>query len=312
MTRAWRAAALLVAAMIAAPAAPANGAGLTVSPEARQALDTLYRGDVPGSIAIAQKIQSREPESPVGYLLESEALWWVRYCNAVEIKYGMVEAWKRSREPDDERLLRLADKAIEVAESHLARQESAEMHFYKGMGWVLKVRVDGVRGDYRLAARAAVNGRSEMIRALELDPDLADATAMLGLYNYYVDTLSPIVKLLRFFMGIPGGNKETGVKQMETGMTRGVVLNVDIRFILARALRQYDQKYAEALGIAEPLVARYPQNPNFLLLLGNLNAELGRNPKASEYFHTVLNLPAGSACAAHCRDLANSFIATLH
>jgi tetratricopeptide (TPR) repeat protein len=312
MTRGWKAAAVFIAAMTPFAAAPANAGGLKVSPEVRQALDTLYAGDVQSAIAVAQKIQSRDPENPVGFLLESEALWWVRYCNGIEIKYGMVEAWKHSKDPNDDRLLRLADKAIETADSFLARQDTAEMRFYKGMGWVLKVRVYGVRGDNRLAARAAVNGRAEMIRALELDPDLADATAMLGLYNYYVSTLSPIVKILRFFMGIPGGDKDTGVKQMETGMTRGVLLNVDVRFILARALRQYDQKYAEALQIAEPLVARYPYNPNFLLLLGNLNAELGRNPKASEYFHAVLNLSSGSACAAHCRDLANSFLASLH
>ena len=40
-----------------------------------------------------------------------------------------------------------------------------------------------------------------MLRALELDPQMADATAVLGVYNYYVDTLSGIVKLLRVFHG---------------------------------------------------------------------------------------------------------------
>jgi tetratricopeptide (TPR) repeat protein len=292
---------------------PARAGGLQISPEARQALGILYGGDSDGAIAIARKMQLSQPDHPLGYLLESEARWWQRYCGALEIKYGMVEAWKRSKEPGDEEYLQLTDKAIQAAEAHLAREETAEMRFYKGMGWALKVRVYGLRSDNRLAARAAVNGRAEMLRALELDPDLADATAMLGLYNYYVSTLSPIVKLLRFFMGIPGGDKETGVKQMETGMNRGVILNVDVRFILARALRQYDQKYEQALSIAEPLTARYPRNPNFLLLLGNLNAELGRNPKASEYFHAVLNLPAAnSACTAHARDLANSFLVSLH
>jgi tetratricopeptide (TPR) repeat protein len=118
---------------------------------------------------------------------------------------------------------------------------------------------------------------------------------------------------LRFFMGIPGGDKETGVKQMETGMTHGVVMDVDIRFILARALRQYDQKYAGALQIAEPLAARYPHNPNFLLLLANLHAELGHNEKAAEYLRAVLALPPGSSpCADHAHDLAKAFLSSLH
>ena len=328
MKRARSAAIFVMAAMAAFAAAPARAGGLKISPEARQALDILYNGDSERAIAAARKIQLAQPDAPMGYLLEAEARWWQRYCAAIEIKYGMVEAWKRSKEPEDENYFRLTDKAIETADAQLARAETAEMRFYKGMGYALKVRVYGLRSDNRLAARAAVAGRAEMLRALELDPDLADATAVLGLYNYYVSTLSPIVKLLRFFMGIPGGDKELGVKQMETGMTRGVVMDVDVRFILARALRQYDEKYARALEIAEPLAVRYPKNPNFRLLLGNLNAELGRNAKASDYFHSVMNLSApgssctgcagcpgcagGSPCPAHAREIANAFLASLH
>jgi tetratricopeptide (TPR) repeat protein len=131
--------------------------------------------------------------------------------------------------------------------------------------------------------------------------------------------------MLRFFMGIPGGDKEAGVKQMEIGMNQGVLLRGDVRFILAKSLRQYDQKYEQGLSIAEPLVERYPQNPIFLLLMGNLNAELGRNEKAAEYFHAVLKIPEGSAdcgacsgcagfgpCTAHVGELANSFLNSLH
>ena len=112
--------------------------------------------------------------------------------------------------------------------------------------------------------------------------------------------------------GIPGGNKELGVKQMRIGMNQGTVLAVHVRFILARALRQYDQKYEEALDIAQPLLARYPQNPLFLLLLGNLNAELGRDAKAAEYFRQVQNEQQGSLCPERTRNLANSFLQTLH
>ena len=158
------------------------------------------------------------------------------------------------------------------------------MHTFAGLGWALQVRVYALRGDNRAAARAAVSARTEMLTALKLDPEMADATAALGIYNYYVDTLSPLVKLLRIFMGIPGGEKQVGVNQMTIGMNRGSFLAVDIRFILARSLRTYDEKYEQALSVAEPLAARYPRNPIFLLLLGNLNAELGRNAKAVRIF----------------------------
>jgi tetratricopeptide (TPR) repeat protein len=301
--------AILIAAFVA-PAARATG--ITLPPKAMQALDKIYSGDPDAAIAIAREIEQAQPDHPLGYLIEGEARWWKRYCPACEIKYGILEAWKKTRDPDDAAYLALTGKVTTLAEAQLAKSDTAEMHTYAGLGWALQVRVYGLRGENRAAAHAGVNARTEMLTALKLDPEMADATAALGIYNYYVDTLSPIVRLLRIFMGIPGGDKQLGIKQMEIGMNQGSFLAVDIRFILARSLRTYDQEYQEALSDAEPLVARYPQNPVFMLLLGNLNAELGRNAKAAEYFHAVQNTSIpDSSCAARMRELANSFLATL-
>jgi hypothetical protein len=48
-------------------------------------------------------------------------------------------------------------------------------------------------------------------------------------------------------------------------------------------------------------------------LLGNLNADLGRNEKASEYFHSALAAsPSDPACASRIRDVANSFLSSIH
>jgi tetratricopeptide (TPR) repeat protein len=291
---------------------PSRASNLTLPPDAQHVLDTIYGGDPDEAVARARAIEQARPQDPIGYLLEGEALWWERYCAACEIKYGMIEAWKHEKEHADEAYLALTDKAVQSAQAQLVKSETAEMHFYAGMSYALKVRVYGLRGENRNAARAAVNARTHMLRSLELDPQMADATAALGLYNYYVDTLSPIVKLLRFFMGIPGGDKEKGVQQMEVGMNQGVLLAVDVRFILARALRQYDRKYDQALSVAQPLVESYPQNPLFLLLLSNLNAELGRNDKAAEYLHALQELAApASRCVTHSQGLATAFASTL-
>jgi len=302
--------ALVLATLLGAPVRAGN---ISLPPEAVQAMDDIYAGDPDAAVSIALTVERARPDHPLGYLLEGQARWWKMYCAACEIKYGMVEAWKRIKEPGDDAYLMLADKVIDAAKRQLARSDTAEMHVYAGIGWNLKARLYLLRGENRNVARASVTGRAEMLRALELDPQMADATTILGIYNYYVDALSPFVKLLRIFMGIPGGDKATGVKQMETGMNQGVLLAVDVRFVLARVLRQYDQKYEQALSDAEPLVARYPRNPLFLLLLGNLNAELGRNAKASEYFHFALqSLVPDSVCAARIHEVANSFLASLH
>lgn len=310
----WMAAApAVLLATLAACLPPARAANISVPPEAHQAMDAIYGGDPDAAIPIARGVQQDQPDHPLGYLLEGEALWWKRYCEACEIKYGMIEAWKRGKLPEDEAYLALADKEIAAAEGRLAKSETAEMHVYAGMGYALKARVYALRGENRNVARVGVKGRSEMLRALELDPQMADGSAVLGVYNYYVDTLSPIVKLLRVFMGIPGGEKEEGVKQLEAGIDHGVLMAVDAPFILARALRQYDQKYEQALSIAEPLVARYPRNPLFSLLAGNLSLELGRKERAAEYFHAARESATGDLpCHARLRELADSFLGSIH
>jgi tetratricopeptide (TPR) repeat protein len=290
----------------------AHATGITPSPDAAHAFDQIYSGDPAAAIAAAHGIEQRQPESPVGYLVEGEAEWWKMYCAACEIQWGMLDAWKRSKRPEDAAYFAIAQRAIDLARAQLARSDTAEMHLYVAMGLALDARLHALRDERRATAHAGVAARAEFLRALELDPNMADASAGLGLYNYYVDSLSPIVKVLRFFMGIPGGDKEEGIRQMQIGIDRGVFLSVDSRFYLAKNLRTYDRRYADAIGISEPLVARYPRNPAFLLLLGNLNQELGRTDKASQYFHSALDAsPPDPACAARARNLAHSFLASL-
>ena len=282
---------------------PAGAGEITLPPPAVQAMDKMYSGDPEAAIAILRNLEQTQPENPLPVLLEGEARWWKIYCANLEVRYGMIDAWKRGKKPEDEAFLLLADKVIDLARAQISRADSAEMHFYAGMGFALKVRLEVLRGENRAVARAGVAARAEFLRALELDPQMPDATAGLGLYNYYVDSLSTSVKILRFFMGIPGGSRSEGIRQMQIGIDRGVVTPVEMRFHLARNLRTFDYQYERALVVAQPLVERFPGNPVFQLLLGNLNAEMGRPVKTAEHFQAALQIasqPATADCCSAC------------
>lgn len=293
----------------------ARAATIDLSSQATQALDAIYSGDSDTGIEIARILEQQQSENPLGFLVEAEGQWWKIYCSACEIKWGMIDAWRRPKKPEDAVYLALASRAVELAHAQLAKSDTAEMHLYAGAGWALEARLYALRDERHNTARAGVAARTEFLKALHLDPDMADATAGLGFYNYYIDTLSTAVKVLRFFMGIPGGNKNDGIRQMRTGIERGVLLRVDAQFYLAKNFRTYDQRYADALAIAEPLADRYPNNPIFQLLAGNLEAETGEKEKAEKYFHAAFassNSNTNGPCAARARDLANSFLSTLH
>src|SRR5271170_6283541 len=281
---------LLVALCFALFTPPARAGDIKLPPEAIQAMEKMYSGDPDGAIATLRNLEQSQPENPLPVLLEGEARWWKIYCANLEIKYGMIDAWKRGKRPEDEAFLLLADKVIDLAHARITQSDTAEMHFYAGMGLALKVRLEVLRGENRAVAHAGVAARAEFLRALELDPQMADATAGLGLYNYYVDSLPAIVKVLRFFMGIPAGDREAGIRQMQIGIDSGVLSKVAMRFYLAKNLRNFEREYEKAISVAEPLATAYPQNPTFQLLLGNLNEELGRTEKASEYFHAAVQV----------------------
>src|SRR5260370_41346277 len=165
------------------------------------------------------------------------------------------------------------------------------MEFYAGMAEAAAARLYGLRGENRNTARSGVRARDHLLRAKTIDPSLADADFGLGLYNYYVDTHSAIARILRFFMGIPGGSKQDGVRLLEHAIAQGVLTSSVARFYLALNLHRYDLHYEKALNVLTPLVEKYPANPLFQLARGDLFAKLGRKQQALASYLAANALP---------------------
>ncbi|MDE3137116.1 MAG: hypothetical protein KGL59_11115 [Acidobacteriota bacterium] len=284
---------------------------LALPPNAGKAVQEIYAGEPEAAIAAAQSFEKERPDDPFAYLLEAEARWWQLYCRQSGIRYGMVDVWQLPKDPENPPYLAAARKAVSLARAQLAKGDTAKANLYAGMGYALEARVYGLRGGRMDTAKAGVKAREHLLKALQLDPQLADADTGLGLYNYYVDTLSPIVKLLRFFLGIPGGSKQQGMQQLRAAMEHGFLTAVEARFYLASNLRTYDHLYTEALKVAEPLVRQYPENPIFLLLVANLELEIGRREQADETLAQIgkLKIP-DAACAARSEQLARKLTAS--
>jgi tetratricopeptide (TPR) repeat protein len=316
-----RAVTLFVGALLAASsffllliifASPTHAAPLSFPKEALAGLDTLYKGDPDAALAIFHNLEISEPNSPLGYLLEGEARWWKIYCRSLDLKWNQIDAYHHDPAPEDDLYFGAADKAIALAESQLQQKESAEMHLYAGMGYALRSRLFGLRRENRATARAGVKAREHFLRARELDPQLADADTGLGLYNYFIDALSGIARVLRVFMGIPGGNKEDGIRQLERAMVHGELTAADARFYLSKNLRTYDQRYQRALEILEPLVTQYPTNPIFKFMLGNLHALLGHNDRAAALYLSAESMPQSDPeCKARISAVAHKALDAL-
>jgi tetratricopeptide (TPR) repeat protein len=293
-------------------ASEARAAKLSAPPATLAVLEKIYSGDTESALAEARRMQQEQPEHPLGYLLEGEALWWRIWCTSADFKWGMSDARHRPKLAADQHYFDLAAKVSRLAEDQLKQHETSEMQFYAGMGGAMAARLYALRGENRSAARAGVRAREHFLRARTLDPELADADLGLGLYNYYVDTLGAIARVLRFFMGIPGGSKQEGIRQLQHVIAHGVLTSDAARFYLALNLHRYDLRYEEALAVISPLVEKYPSNALFQSARGDLFAKLGRKEQALACYRAAGALTIRDPeCRRHMEELVRASIAAL-
>src|SRR5437588_1377753 len=291
---------------------PCRATQLTLPAEAPAILEKIYSLDLEEAQEAAKKLQKERPDDPLGFLLESDALWWRFWCTAAEFRYGMSDARRRPKLRGDQYYLELVTTASSLASAQLKQRESAEMQLYAGMADAAAARLYSLRGENRNTARFGVHAREHFLRAKTLDPHLADADFGLGLYNYYVDTLSALAKIMRFFMGIPGGSKQEGIRLLENSMADGVLTPNIARFYLAMNLHRYDQQYERALNVISPLAEKYPSNPLFQLARGDLLAKLGRKQQALVCYRAAAALSVSDPdCHSRIQQLVRAAIAAL-
>ena len=305
---------LAVAACSLILAGGARASELDIPAEAKEAIHLAYSGKPEAAVALAHKLEAARPDHPLGYLIEADLLWWNIYCKRSERKYNTIDAWSQARpaDADDDAELALSDKVTRLAEASIAKLDTAEMELYAGLGYASRARLLGLRFEKMPVARAGVAARKHLLRCLELDPEMADANLGLGLYNYYVDTLSAMAKVLRFFMGIPGGDKRVGLRQLEIASTKGELTQAEARFNMAKNMRNYDHEYARALAAASPLTTEFPENPVFQLFIGDISAKLGHDDEAAMRFRAAAAAPVqDSACAMRVQQLAHEALDAL-
>src|SRR5579875_4063174 len=143
-------------------------------------------------------------------------------------------------------------------------------------------------------ARAAVRMRTLLLAALERDKHLADAYAGLGLYDYFVDTLPTIIKMLRWIIGMPGGNRERGLQEIEYAAKYGELTRGEALFYLAKDYsRSNERQYAKSLELFEQLRKQYPRNGLWALMVGSLEIRTGRVSEGEALYREVLDQTRG-------------------
>jgi hypothetical protein len=136
--------------------------------------------------------------------------------------------------------------------------------------------------------------RSLLLRALALDPSLTDAYLGIGIYNYFVDTLPGIVKFLSMFIGLPGGSRAEGLRQLQLCAEKGELGRPEAKFYLAKDYtRANERQYEKSVRLFGELQQEFPHNPLWPMLIGSLNFRLGRPRKGEETYREVYQRTVG-------------------
>jgi tetratricopeptide (TPR) repeat protein len=260
---------------------------------AQRGLNLLMNGHPDGAIEVFYEIRRDDPQSPLGYLLEADATWWkIYFATGNLIDPDVFDVVSAPTTPYDSHFESLVYAAIEKAESRIrAGQDVARNYLYEGMAYALEARLMALRSKDLPTARAGKKMRALLLKALELDPQLTDAYLGVGIYNYFVDTLPTIVKILKFFIGLPGGSRTLGLEQLQNAAEHGELTRGEASFYLAKDYsRGNERQYAKSLELFERLRNEYPRNPLWPVMVGSLNLRLGNIKEGEALYRDVYRM----------------------
>jgi tetratricopeptide (TPR) repeat protein len=164
------------------------------------------------------------------------------------------------------------DRAIASAEAWTRRAPAqAEAWFYLGGAYAARAQWRVLREERLAAARDGKRIKEALDRALTFDPELTDAYFGVGLYKYYADIAPSVAKFFRWFLMLPGGDREEGLAEMLRARQAGELLQGEADYQLHIIYLWYEQRADLALDLLEALQAPYPGNPHFAAQIAELH-----------------------------------------
>jgi tetratricopeptide (TPR) repeat protein len=178
---------------------------------------------------------------------------------------------------------------IELCDARLDRDENdVTALFFKGGALGFKGRLKFHRDDWFGAADAGRKALPIVQDASSADPKNYDVFLGTGIYNYYAAVLPeqyPAAKPLLLF--IPAGDKEQGIRQLQTAAQKGKYARVEASYFLMQLFQFNEKRYGEALAIALDLHDRYPNNMMFHKYVGRCHVSMNAWGPAGEVFREI-------------------------
>jgi tetratricopeptide (TPR) repeat protein len=232
----------------------------------------LYSLDYDTARKKFREIESSFPQHPAGLQLLASTLWAQVLNESRRLQatlYNKDSFYADKEDKPDPRLIvefkSFTDKAKQLAKARLrTNPKDVDAIYYlgaiEGLKAAFAVSVErkflGALGD----AGSSVDRHREV---LKLDPNYHDAEITIGLYDYVVGSLPPLVKLIANVSGFRG-SKKRGLATIEKVAKKARWAADDAKSLLI-VLYKRENRFADALAVCRELAAKYPRNYLFKL-----------------------------------------------
>ena len=194
------------------------------------------------------------PDYPAGDLAMACLLWW-QYSQDYDIP-------KKQAKATSDEFEGYANAAIDKSKTYLkTHHDDAGAYFAMGTAYGMLGRWYAVDRHWWKAYTHGTKARKYLRKALDLNPQIYDAYAGLGIFDYYADAVPGVLKLPALFL--IHGDKKRGMEELAIAAQKGRFFTTEANLFKIAILIQFEHDSKTAIQMAQDLRASDPVNVFF-------------------------------------------------
>lgn len=270
------------------PALLASAAWLGAQTATDRGFDHFYNLEFDQAIEEFQKALQEQPDDPKRHLRVVQGLLYREMLRSGALESELVSGNNPflSRQKmvlsaeNDTRLQQAIARALELCKQRLAANPNdVDALYADGVAHALRGNYNFlVRKAWTDALKDATAARKRHARVRELRPEMVDALMVEGLHDYVVGSLPWTYKMLGFIVGFRG-DKEAGIRALQTVAAKGNLNRTDAKVLLAVVYRR-ERMPQQAIPLLLDLMRDYPRNYLYRFELVQMYADAGDKGKA--------------------------------
>ena len=227
-----------------------------INPDIIYGIEVLYNWEFEKAENQFLKVVAQDPDDPAGYFYLA-MVTWSRLASGFWFPETVQEYGER------------IDRAIVVAMAKIENEKANSFtYFYLGGALGFKGRFKLMQRKYLSSFFLALNAIEALNTCLRIDPNNKDVLLGLGIFDYYTERLSGVLKWLTYLL-LHKGNRAEGLRKLHIVADEAIYSSMEAKSLLLHIYLFLEQNTShKALPIAKELADRFPKDPRYKFFQG--------------------------------------------